>query len=301
MKIMGKRQKTLEKKITDQLKIIDRFNDLEPLGVTPVEREALFSIASNPGSNEVQVRAALLLSKWYTSIAPNDPEFAKRIHNLLLKDLYEPHATLAHPSCSWLVMSHLREENLSHILWDSAAEVATAAECFYSLCGTIESNESHRRVRDLVKYAALHFIRQRQFEEAFQLFLRVPISGDFMDADIFRIRNTLVLWEQKRVARFRRALRLFMACSAVFILVISPTIFWLAEHDYPRGPSEHRVTFGESIYWSVITAMTVGYGDIVPHSTLGKILSLINSMLGITFMGVIAGLILAHITPRTLH
>ncbi|MEN2570088.1 hypothetical protein, partial [Acinetobacter baumannii] len=65
------------------------------------------------------------------ALAPSDPDFAHRTHVILLRDLRDKRKTLAHPSCSWLVMTHLREENLAHIPWQSTEEVASAAECFY--------------------------------------------------------------------------------------------------------------------------------------------------------------------------
>src|SRR5262249_5709481 len=158
------------------------------------QREIVFAAAAVPATPEVQLRAAILLSKAYPTLAPVDPDFARRTHTILLRDLHEPHKTLAHPSCSWLVMTHLREENLAHIPWESPAEVASAAECFYGFSdGGMTAEESHRRVRDLVKYAGLHFARQERYEDVFQLLTRVPVPATMMDAELFQLRNLVVL------------------------------------------------------------------------------------------------------------
>ena len=91
-------------------------------------------------------------------------------------------------------MTHLREENLAHIPWQSAQEVANAAECFYGFCEEgLSSEESHHRVRDLVRYAGIRFVRQRRWEEVFKLLSQIHLPADLMDADLFRLRNTLVL------------------------------------------------------------------------------------------------------------
>jgi voltage-gated potassium channel len=42
-----------------------------------------------------------------------------------------------------------------------------------------------------------------------------------------------------------------------------------------------------SIYWAVVTLATVGYGDITPHTEIGKIFTMILIILGITMYGLI--------------
>lgn len=47
--------------------------------------------------------------------------------------------------------------------------------------------------------------------------------------------------------------------------------------------------FADALYFSIVTMATVGYGDIVPHTALGKIISIVLMVAGIgTFLGVIA-------------
>jgi hypothetical protein len=285
-----------------QLQALATLADLPAEELSVEQREIVFAAAAMPATPEVQLRAAILLSKAYPTLAPADPDFARRTHTILLRDLQEPHKTLAHPSCSWLVMTHLREENLAHIPWQSPAEVASAAECFYGFCdGGMTAEESHQRVRDLVKYAGLHFARQERYEDVFQLLTRVPVPATMMDADLFQLRNIVVLYEQRRVRRFRRTMLGVLAFFLAFILLLSPVLFMGCENNYRRShPDMQEVDYPEAVYWSVITAMTVGYGDIVPHTTLGRMLAIFDSLFGMTLMGVIAGVILSYATPRQL-
>ncbi|RPI50476.1 MAG: two pore domain potassium channel family protein, partial [Deltaproteobacteria bacterium] len=47
----------------------------------------------------------------------------------------------------------------------------------------------------------------------------------------------------------------------------------------------------DAIYFSIVTMATVGYGDIHPHSGVGKILALVLIIGGVgTFLGVVASI-----------
>ena len=46
-----------------------------------------------------------------------------------------------------------------------------------------------------------------------------------------------------------------------------------------------------SIYWAIVTTTTVGYGDVVPTTDLGKIISSVMMILGYAIIAVPTGLI----------
>jgi voltage-gated potassium channel len=48
-----------------------------------------------------------------------------------------------------------------------------------------------------------------------------------------------------------------------------------------------------ALYWSFITALTIGYGDIRPDKKSTRILSVIIGMLGIMFTGIIVAITVA--------
>jgi len=288
-------------KADQQLQTLAELAELPAEGLTPRQLETIFNAAARPANDDVQMRAAMLLSQLYPTLAPSNPDFAQRTHTILLRHLRQPRKMLAHPTCRWLVMTHLREENLAHIPWESAEEVARAAECFYALdAAGLTAEESHRRVRDLVKYAGLRFTQQGRWEELFNLLLRVSLPTDMMDADLFRLRNTVVLYEQRRVQRLRRALFLVIVSVVVFILLGSPLLFMASENAYRLTHHMQRWGFFEALYWSGITSTTVGYGEIVPYTMHGRLLAIFDSLLGMTVVGVLAGLILSYVTPRRL-
>jgi voltage-gated potassium channel len=45
--------------------------------------------------------------------------------------------------------------------------------------------------------------------------------------------------------------------------------------------AEENITFGNGLYWAVTTMATVGYGDISPHKTEGKIIAVVVMLVGI--------------------
>jgi len=44
---------------------------------------------------------------------------------------------------------------------------------------------------------------------------------------------------------------------------------------------------GEALYFSFITGLTVGYGDIVPHTAAGRFVAVLLGFIGILFTGVV--------------
>lgn len=52
-------------------------------------------------------------------------------------------------------------------------------------------------------------------------------------------------------------------------------------------------TFFDAIYWATVSLTTVGYGDIYPVSTMGRIITMVSSVFGIAIVALPAGIITA--------
>ncbi len=50
-------------------------------------------------------------------------------------------------------------------------------------------------------------------------------------------------------------------------------------------------TFFDAIYWAVVTLTTVGYGDVYPHSDIGRVVSMVSSFVGIAIVALPTGII----------
>jgi voltage-gated potassium channel len=79
----------------------------------------------------------------------------------------------------------------------------------------------------------------------------------------------------------------YIAVATLGVTVISALVMWLLD------PESEFSTFGVSLWWAVQTVTTVGYGDVVPTSDLGRVVGTIVMLLGIGFVTVITASITA--------
>lgn len=60
-------------------------------------------------------------------------------------------------------------------------------------------------------------------------------------------------------------------------------IVWKSEHGH-HGFS----TYGDALWWGVVTVTTVGYGDLVPTSTVGQVTATVLMFIGVALLGTVA-------------
>lgn len=100
-------------------------------------------------------------------------------------------------------------------------------------------------------------------------------------------------------SQLREALKASRAKILVFIYVvlilsvIMGTIMYLIESDEAGFTSIPR-----SIYWTIVTLTTVGYGDIAPQTNLGQLLATIIMILGYGIIAVPTGIVTVEFTRR---
>jgi len=80
----------------------------------------------------------------------------------------------------------------------------------------------------------------------------------------------------------------------VFILsIIFGTIMYLVE-----GEENGFTSIPESIYWTIVTLTTVGYGDIFPGTTIGKFIASIIMIMGYGIIAVPTGIVSAEMAQK---
>lgn len=56
-----------------------------------------------------------------------------------------------------------------------------------------------------------------------------------------------------------------------------------------EGLTNSNNSFGDCIYTAFVTSFTVGYGDMTPIGTIGKVTSVVLAVVGMMFIGIIIG------------
>lgn len=82
---------------------------------------------------------------------------------------------------------------------------------------------------------------------------------------------------------------------ASFLIIISSCIMYFAEHEHPAPGQQFSqfTSIPRTIWWSVVTLTTTGYGDMYPVTDIGKGLAMMIMLTGIAFFALPAGIITA--------
>jgi len=88
------------------------------------------------------------------------------------------------------------------------------------------------------------------------------------------------------VFRKQRKVLSAVATMAAAYIIVSALVIYNVEPD-------SFATFFDAIYWATISLTTVGYGDIYPVTTIGRIVTMISSAFGIAIVALPSGVITA--------
>jgi len=114
---------------------------------------------------------------------------------------------------------------------------------------------------------------------------------------VFRIfKLTLYIEEYTRLgealAASRRKILVFLSVVLMAILILG-TVMYVVE-----GPENGYTSIPVAMYWATVTMTTVGYGDITPHTNLGKAIASFMMLLGWGILAVPTGIVTAEMTLR---
>jgi voltage-gated potassium channel len=90
----------------------------------------------------------------------------------------------------------------------------------------------------------------------------------------------------------RRGLLYIVAITTLLILVGGGCLSILEPETVKGG-------YGDGIWWAVVTASTVGYGDIAPTTFWGRLIAVLLMLVGIGLMSTLAASITSHFVQQT--
>ncbi|MEO8823342.1 MAG: ion transporter [Ginsengibacter sp.] len=129
-------------------------------------------------------------------------------------------------------------------------------------------------------------------------YLRIFIFG-YHYLIVIRIFRLLRVFRILKLARFNNeskllvsALKSSMHKLGVFLVAVIAIVIFMGTIMYVvEGGKEGFTSIPQSIYWAIVTVTTVGYGDMVPHTVLGKFISSIAMIIGYAIIAVPTGII----------
>ena len=68
-----------------------------------------------------------------------------------------------------------------------------------------------------------------------------------------------------------------------------------------EGPDNGFTSIPLSIYWAIITVTTVGYGDIIPQTGLGKAIASLTTLIGYSIIAIPTGIVTAELSLGIFH
>lgn len=125
------------------------------------------------------------------------------------------------------------------------------------------------------------------------------LNSGFRLLKLFRLLRTLKVLRAFKFLRYSKSFDIIsnvfkkqkkvltaVATMAVAYVLISALVIYNVE-------PESFETFFDAIYWATISLTTVGYGDIYPVTTIGRIVTMISSVFGIAIIALPSGVITA--------
>lgn len=131
-----------------------------------------------------------------------------------------------------------------------------------------------------------------------------PISGGFRLLKIIRLLRALRVFRAFKILRYSKSLIIIIdvireqrtpllavgTLAAGYVLISALVIFNVEPESFGN--------FFDAVYWATVSLTTVGYGDIYPVSTAGRVITMLSSVFGIAIVALPSGIITAGYMDR---
>jgi hypothetical protein len=97
-----------------------------------------------------------------------------------------------------------------------------------------------------------------------------------------RLPSSIAEWARRAVAT-RRVFPYLVLVTTLLALGTGFLVTLVDPQDFP--------TFGDGVWWAIVTLGTVGYGDIVPHTAWGRVVGSVVIVFGVTFIAFLTAIV----------
>ncbi len=159
-------------------------------------------------------------------------------------------------------------------------------------------------------YLARLFISKNKREffrnNFFDLLAILPLSKSFTFFRLIRIIKLAQLLQPYKVARLVRVLEWILQANKNlnnflktngFVYLLYSTILLIVSSALLLSYAE-GISFSDSLWWALVTCTTIGYGDIVPVTSMGRFVAVVLMIFGIGFLGMLTSTITTFIANR---
>ncbi len=131
----------------------------------------------------------------------------------------------------------------------------------------------------------------------------LPFYFRFLAIDLrfLRIFRLMALFRMFKIARYLHALTIFrrvlkdrkeqLVLSFIFILFVLVVISFVMFYAENEAQPEKFSSIPATMWWGIATLTTVGYGDVVPITSLGKFLGGVFAIAGVGLLALPAGIL----------
>jgi voltage-gated potassium channel len=137
----------------------------------------------------------------------------------------------------------------------------------------------------------------------------IPLVGSNVVA--LRMLRVLRMLRLAKLGRFSRALGTLhrailsrashllatLAMAVVFLLFAATLTYWIEG----AGQPDRFGSIPRALWWAAVTMTTVGYGDVIPLTPLGKLIAVITSMGGIVLIAIPTGILAASFSDELMR
>jgi len=201
--------------------------------------------------------------------------------------------------------------SVAAVLADSVASVAlrhgamlTALEWIFTVAFTLEYIARLSCVEHPLRYAR-SFYGVVDLVAILPTYLAVlfPEAALLIDVRILRLlrimrifKLTAYLTEYRLLAEAMaaswRKIMVFLSVVVMIVLIVGTLVYVI------EGPKHGFTSIPFSIYWAISTISTVGYGDVVPRTDIGRALASLMMLVGWGILAVPTGIVSAEMTAQ---